>query len=64
MISSVSKRLFRDEKTIIKAALPLQNVDGDSDEAPWSNKDLLALLGRVFKFGEAEWDIDLINELD
>jgi hypothetical protein len=30
----------------------------------WSRRDLLALMCRVFKLGENEWDVDLVNELE
>jgi hypothetical protein len=36
----------------------------DQPSQHWSSRDLLALMCRVFKLGENEWDIDLINELE
>ena len=49
---------------LFKAALPSVTADEETEQHPWSPKDLVALLCRVFKFGESEWDVDLVNELD
>ena len=60
----MANRLERSEKAIIKTALASLWTEGDSNQCSWSLKDLISLLCRVFKFGEGEWDVDLVNELE
>jgi len=64
LVTGVANRLEKSEKAVVKAALSSLGAGEDSEQHPWSLKDLIALLCRVFKFGEGEWDVDLVNELD
>lgn len=54
--------LKQSEKKKVKDQLSATRQDQPSQN--WSSRDLLALMCRVFKLGENEWDIDLINELE
>lgn len=66
-LNSVKKRLNRLEKRRIDKMLRVINAEEDlknNNQSPWSRRDLLTLMCRVFKFGENEWDVDLVNELD
>ena len=64
LIKGVTRRLEKSEKAIVKTALVSANAHQDSEQANWSQRDLMALLCRVFKFGESDWEVDLVGELD
>jgi hypothetical protein len=62
IFKGVLTSLKQSEKKKIKDQLAAAKQDQPSQH--WSSRDLLALMCRVFKLGENEWDIDLINELE